>query len=146
MHPQAQLAALYFTTTGTGCSYCDIYTFYGYTDPVHTLHSVISASAQFVVAASNREFQNPVKGSPVFLFTSVLGNFIYTEQKLVSSYSFGVYQFTPALCFCCSSATAQCWTTIWDQGWRWLTESCTVQISSDQEELYYLTNIFRATT
>ena len=80
MHPQAQLAALYFTTTGTGCSYCDIYTFYGYTDPVHTLHSVISASAQFVVAASNREFQNPVKGSPVFLFTSVLGNFINTEQ------------------------------------------------------------------
>ena len=88
MHPQAQLAALYFTTTGTGCSYCDIYTFYGYTDPVHTLHSVISASAQFVVAASNREFQNPVKGSPVFLFTSVLGNFINTEQKLVSSYYF----------------------------------------------------------
>ena len=146
MHPQAQLASLYFTTTGTGCSYCDIYTFYGYTDPVHTLHSVISASAQFVVAASNREFQNPVKGSPVFLFTSVLGNFINTEQKLVSSYYFGGYQFTPALCFCCSSATAQCCTTIWDQGWRWLTESCTVQISSDQEELYYLTNIFRATT
>ena len=112
MHPQAQLAALYFTITGTGCSYCDIYTFYGYTDPIHTLHSAISASAQFVVAASNRDFQNPVKGSPVYQFTSVLGNFIYTEQKLVSSYNLGATNSCWHYIFA-AEATLHSVTTVW---------------------------------